>query len=851
MMMIWGLFACTANNAPQRVVCEVISESIVIGNPWRFARDDANVGVSEMWYAPDYDDSQWRDDLPAGMTWETVLGDYDGVGWYRTTITLPDWDAVWLAVSGLDDIGELWINGQSVHQWAQISDRVLLLNVRDYSDVSPVYIAFRVMDMGGDGGLKDAIRIAPEPHLATSPEFYLKWLADTHPTWRTPSWTRGDASVWTMTGALNTTQRALVSNDGAVAPWDSAPIAQVWIQHMQTGALLPIQWHFGLVNDYFPMPQWWSDEYGLSLYGSLIYDAETNSTHWQIKAYNASDVDYHVVVTVLPFAIQRDTAPIYALSVQHHQQVWVNNVPFMTTNTAPDAVGVGRIWDVMDGHIPNRTDLNCIPQGDGALMMRYGLYKQAYQEIQIVFPVSPDVGEFPSTDKPFWKVHSETSVLWRDQINRVMLRLPDKRIQHAALASLGYLQIDDNHNLNMDDRVFISSAFLQAGHADRARVIIGHLFDQQLPNGNLSATQTDNWVWQGQVIFLVTNYYRYTRDLAVLHQYYPAIRLAGEFIRDLRAGYIPDNPSARGLLPSSPQSTNTNQPDYRANLWAIIGLRELGYASDILGEDDSTWAIAEADSINQAILDSATSLLSENLPDLPIASHIPVLDDVLMVYPSNAFRANADFIQRRFQSYFDQWIAPYNGRLIGHDGQFSIAGGLKLAHAFLHLGMEAPFHAVLGYTLSHQTMNGVYAWAGLVNPWGLAQGDMPNMQVAAHLYVLARAMVVWEMDDHIELFRLAPTWWFEDGREVIASDLPTMYGEITIRTTNELTMTETGWRGTLRLSYELLGDMPKGGMIWRLPYAPRHMRTVSGAQFEGGILRVSAPNDVIVMTFGE
>lgn len=838
-MIIWGLFACTADNAPQQVVCEVISESIVIGDPWHFARDDADVGVSEMWYAPDYDDSQWRDDLPAGTTWETILGDYDGVGWYRTTITLPDWDAVWLAVSGLDDIGELWINGQSVHQWKQISDRALLLNVRDYSDVSPVHITFRVMDMGGDGGLKDPIRVAPEPYLATSPELYLKWLADTHPTWRTPSWTRGGVSAWTMTGAINTSQRALVSNDGAVAPWADAPIAQVWIQKMQTGELLPIQWHFGLVNDYFPMPQWWSDEYGLSLYGSLIHDAETNNTHWQIKAYNTSDVDYHLVVTVLPFAIQRDTAPIYALSVQN-QHIRVNDAPFMTTNTAPDAVGVGRIWDVMDGHIPNRTTLNCIPQGDGAVIMRYGLYKQMYQEIQIVFPVSPDVSEFPSTDKPFWKVHSETAVLWRDQINRVMLRLPDKRLQHAALASLGYLQIADNNQLNMDDRVFISSAFLQAGHADRARVIIANLFDRHLSNGTLSPLQGDNWAWLGQAIFLVTNYYRYTRDLAILRRYYPAIRLAGEFIRDLRAGYIADNPSARGLLPSSQQSTETKQPNYRANLWAIIGLRELAYASDILGEDDSTWATAEADSINQAIRDSAEASLS-----------ISAIDAVLMVYPSDAFRADGDFIQRRFQYYFEQWIAPYNGGLINHDGQFSIADGLELAHAFLYLGMEAPFHAVLGYTLFHQTMNGVYAWAGLVNPWGLTQGDMPDMQVAAHLYVLARGMVVWEGDDRIELFRLAPSWWFEDGREVVASGLPTLYGEMTMRTTNELTMTETGWHGTLRLSYELIGDMPENGIIWRLPYAPSHMHTVNGAHFDGGILRSLALDDVIVMTFGE
>ncbi|HRF98978.1 MAG TPA: hypothetical protein PLZ51_27395, partial [Aggregatilineales bacterium] len=77
--------------------------------------------------------------------------------------------------------------------------------------------------------------------------------------------------------------------------------------------------------------------------------------------------------------------------------------------------------------------------------------------------------------------------------------------------------------------------------------------------------------------------------------------------------------------------------------------------------------------------------------------------------------------------------------------------------------------------------------------------------------------------DIMRLFTLAPSWWFEDGREVVANNLPTIYGDMTIRTTTDVTMTENGWRGTLRLSYTLNGELPDGGMMWRLPYAPSNM----------------------------
>jgi hypothetical protein len=150
-------------------------------------------------------------------------------------------------------------------------------------------------------------------------------------------------------------------------------------------------------------------------------------------------------------------------------------------------------------------------------------------------------------------------------------------------------------------------------------------------------------------------------------------------------------------------------------------------------------------------------------------------------------------------------------------------------------------------------MNGVYAWAEQVSPSGLGftGGDMPHAWAAASFYMLARHLVLWEDGDVIRLFTHAPSWWFEDGREVVANGLPTVHGAMTIRTTTDVSMTENGWRGTLRLSYTLEGELPTGGLIWRLPYAPRNIRTVNGTRFEGGILYMPASDDVIVLEFGE
>lgn len=839
--------------------------------------DEADRGVSDNWYATDYDDSAWRDDIPAGIAWENKLGVYDGIGWYRTTLALPDWDAVWLAISGLDDIGELWINGTSAHVWEEISDRAVFINLRDYADSTLITLAFRVVDTGVYGGLKDPIRIGAEYQLATSSELYMKWLADNNPSWQLPTWTRGGALAWTMTGGLNASDEALVSGDGAVAAWARAPIAQAWIYNPQTQSILPMNWQFSLADGYLPLPQWSAEYNGVRVSGALIHDEATNSVRWQFTADNITATPHEILVTILPFAINRANAPIYAISANNNTRVWVNNTPFMTAKTAPNAIGVGRVADVMNGQIPAQTELGCIPAGDGAVIMRYSLTGNSSQNLEFAFPSSPNATEFISTEKSFEAVQADAQTLWRDQLNRVTMRLPDDRIQAASLASLGYLQIatDPNgvhpgplaHNaVWVRDTAYIGLALLQAGYSDVVKNFIPNIYDEQTPDGKIPPIQgedapwlDDEWDSQGQAIFLVTTYYRYTRDLDTLRQYYPQMRLAGEFIRNLRANYVPDNPSARGLLPPSLSAEDLGPKDqhyYWDNLWAIIGLRELAYASDILGETDSQWATAEADSINEAIRTSVTSLLGENPPYLPVSVEelgTPAMarGSVPMVYPSDAFVADDDFITRSFQYYFDEWIAPHNGGYVHREGQFWTYGGMELAHAFLRVGMESSLHAVLGWSLSNQTLDGVYAWAEQVSPSGLGftGGDMPHAWAAASFYTLARAMVLWEDGDTIRLFTHAPTWWFEDGREVVIENLPTIYGQMTLRTSTDVTIIENAWRGTVRLTYRLDGELPTGGIKWILPYAPSTI-TGNGATYANGILTLSALSDEIVLEFG-
>lgn len=85
---------------------------------WRFRTDPEEVGRDEGWYAPDYDDSGWRDDVPIEASWQEHLeAPYHGAAWYRRSFHAPanlPADESRLFFDGVDEEAWVWLNGQYV-----------------------------------------------------------------------------------------------------------------------------------------------------------------------------------------------------------------------------------------------------------------------------------------------------------------------------------------------------------------------------------------------------------------------------------------------------------------------------------------------------------------------------------------------------------------------------------------------------------------------------------------------------------------------------------------------------------------------------------------------------------------
>ena len=850
--------------------------------------DPQAVGRREAWFAPTHDIADWQS-LAPGRTWESAGMDYDGVAWYRTTFTMPAWTHVYLGFGGIDDVAELWINGELAGEWAFDPDGLpVLLELSDYGTPGDVItLAFRVLDTGGYGGIKQRVRLGAAPQAAIDPTQVALTLAAQHPDWPMPAWARGDPYAWTMTGAYDAAEEALFSINGAVAPWARGPSVELWLYDPDTDDLAtgPSQGlDISLVEGELPLPQATWQAFDVVLTHTLFHDLQRPAFLWTLTAANEGEQPraLTLLVVVRPFAVT-NVAPIEQLGFQGEQRLWINGNPFIVAQTAPAQHGAGSLEDVtvaaLRGSVTDAEQVHCDPAGGAAAALAYPLQLAPGEQLTLNFgfPDAPG-GEFPALATLDVPVRlADVTAAWQAATGRVRISVPDERITAGIPASIGYLLLaldpDGPHPgplahdaVWVRDAAYIGLALLKFGYADAVAGYIPDLIAAQEPDGRVPPIIGENAPWlddewdsQGQLMFLIASHYHYTGNHEALETWYPAVRKAAQFLVELRADYDPLADSLQDILPPSKSAEDIGPPDwhhYWDNWWAIAGLESGAELAEILGEDeDRAWMQAEANALRAATLDSIDVVMDDDPSHIPSAVEsilgsnnargtVPVLWPVQVLSPERPLVADS------FDVYHQRWIEPSDGGFRHHGGHYWPYGGLELAHAYLQLGRMDVVHQILGWTLSNETLPGTYAWAEQVDPAdnSFSGGDMPHAWAAADYIMLIREMLLTERDDALVLFAGAAEWWFALEKEIVLEDAPTHFGPLTLRTESSVVQEGGSWKGTLTLYLE--GATPPEGFHWELPVSPLTVHGPTGTMLsDDGKLVIPGGDGIVQLTF--
>lgn len=114
-----------------------------------------DLGTHEQWYEPSTDLSPWQK-MPIPQIWEKVLGDMDGIVWFRTTVTLTEEDVsreATLHLGPVDDEDITWINGIKVGEAQGYATSRLYEIPTGVLKEGDNVIVVKVTDHSGGGGI--------------------------------------------------------------------------------------------------------------------------------------------------------------------------------------------------------------------------------------------------------------------------------------------------------------------------------------------------------------------------------------------------------------------------------------------------------------------------------------------------------------------------------------------------------------------------------------------------------------------------------------------------------------------------------------------------------------------------
>ncbi|MBX3418343.1 MAG: hypothetical protein KF851_12125 [Pirellulaceae bacterium] len=145
---------------------------------WQFRPDGDQVGVTEGWFASEFDDSEWST-IGIDRHWESQgYPALDHWAWYRKRVAIPaDYHSptTYLNFTGVDDYADVYVNGVKVASLGDRETKQTAFELRVSLDISEhirpgedLQIAIAVYDWYGSGGIFRPVSLSTEP-LSTSP----------------------------------------------------------------------------------------------------------------------------------------------------------------------------------------------------------------------------------------------------------------------------------------------------------------------------------------------------------------------------------------------------------------------------------------------------------------------------------------------------------------------------------------------------------------------------------------------------------------------------------------------------------------------------------------------------------
>jgi hypothetical protein len=413
----------------------------------------------------------------------------------------------------------------------------------------------------------------------------------------------------------------------------------------------------------------------------------------------------------------------------------------------------------------------------------------------------------------FDTIRTRAAIEWRARLGRIEMETPPAAVKltDTLKTSVAYMLINrDGPAIQPGSRTYArswirdgaltSTALLETGSTEEARQFLEWYAQYQLPDGRIpccvdqrGADPVAEYDSDGEFIFTVAEYYRYTHDVGFVQQMWPAVTRALDSIIALRGARTqpaytqPEKDLFYGLLPESISHEGySSHPvhSYWDDFFALRGLKDGAMLAEIVGDDERATNMAELrDEFRTDLYASIAKAMARHRIDyIPGSAELgdfdPTSTAIAVTTCGELEHLPEPALTRTFDRYWDhrqQYLHGTGG------GEAYSPYELRNVEAFVRLGQRDRANELLGELVADQRPPAWNEWQEVV--WRDASvprfiGDMPHTWVAAGFIHSLRAMFAYEREDDRALVIAAgvPWEWVASDTGVGVKRLPTYYG---------------------------------------------------------------------------
>jgi hypothetical protein len=719
-----------------------------------------------------------------------------------------------------------------------------------------------------------------------------------------PKYLYGEQSYWTVIGASEDDKEGLLNEEGAlevdkgaftIEPFLYVDDALVTWNDVTLGQELE--------EGYLPIPSVIWHRGGITLritaYATGRPGASTLYARYRVENHGAEPQQVGLFLAIRPFQVnppwqslnmEGGASPIRKVTYDG-QSIVVNNSKSVVPLTRPERFGAatfdqGPVTDyLLQRQVPPQTSASdSFGYGSAALEYRLDVPAGGVRDVHVAAPFHglevPYGGEGPGDELARTQLEAAAS-FWREELDGVGISLPPvaDHLSRAIKSNLAYILINrDGPAIQPGSRCYsrswirdgalTSAALLSMGHTAEVREFVDWFSRFQFPDGKIpccidarGADPVAEHDSNGEFVYAVMEYYRYTRDVGFLKRMWPRVVKAVEYIDFLRsqrtteAYKTPETLPFYGLVPESISHEGYSAHpvhSYWDNFFALRGLKDAATMAAVLGDQDRAVRYARLrDEFTSDLYASIARTLAKHgtryipgsvelgdfdatattiavvpggeLPNLPAPNLVQTFDDYWQ-----------HFEQRRADDFDWQAYTPYEVRTVG---------------TFVRLGRRDRAVELLDFFWKGIRPAAWNGWAEIV--WRDQKaprfiGDMPHTWVGSDFIRAVRSMLAFENEADRSLVIAAgiPWAWVENDGGISVKRLPTYYGTLAFH----LRRTAPD---ELRLS--MSGDLsvPPGKLVLEPPLPqPLKAVTVNGRpldSFEAGTVTTGEfPADVVM-----